>query len=172
MLTDGPAYEAGQRAQRIRRTARLLSTYLAEESDPEVWHHRELAALRAKLPEAGLDEVEQALGRLSPRRRRFDPSEVEAQPYREALDKRADLLLQEGQLAEGAEVLHERVQRCPTSAARLSYGAVLHKLGRVPEAMEQYSRVPFYDSYRHFNCAASSWREERPDEGGTCSCAS
>ena len=121
ILGDGsPCEAAPQRAQRIRRAARLLSTYLAEESEPEVWRecNDELAALRSKLPAAEMDEVERARGRLSPRRRRFDPSEVEAQPYREALDKRAAELAQEGRLAESAEVLSERIQRCPTSAAR------------------------------------------------------
>lgn len=30
--------------------------------------------------------------------------------------------------------------------------------------MDQYSRVPFYDSYRHFNAAAASWQLQRPEE--------
>ena len=158
--------EPEQRAQRIRRTARLLSTYLAEEGDPEVLRQvaAELHDLQVKLPAQETNPLNRSRARLSPRRRRYDPSDPQAQPYLQALDQEAEQLTEQSRLAEGAEVLAERVKRCPTAEARLAYGALLLKLGRGEEAVEQFGRVADCYGARHYNCAAVSWSRNKPEE--------
>lgn len=155
-----------RRAQRIRRTARLLSTYLAEESDPEVLRKvaPELHDLQVKLPVPESTPLSRSRARLSPRRRRYDPSDPQAQAYLQALDQEADHLTEQARIQEGAEVLAERVRLCPTADARLAYGALLQQLGRPKEAEGQYERVPPCHAARHYNCAALYWASNKREE--------
>lgn len=102
-----------------------------------------------------------ARSRLSPRRRRMDPTEPTALPYVEATHRLAEYLVTQGRLLESAEVFEQLV--CSTSKTQLAYGAVLHKLGRRQEALEQYSRVPRAFAYRHYNAASACWEEGCPE---------
>ena len=180
-----------QRAERIRRATRSLLAMLAEEEDPEVLSQaavdlsqlqarlsgpeefeeplaladRELERGSLKTAEAGLrDLVKVTASRLSPRRRRFEPTEVKAQPYLRALDGLGKTLHYQDRLEECAQVMAERVKRCPTSRARLFYGSLLQRLGRNAEASQQYAWASKGEAFRHYNAASVSWQDGRHDE--------
>lgn len=74
---------------------------------------------------------------LPPGRRAFDPSETTARPYLEALDDLATRLRGQGQLAESAEILKQRLDGCADETAYLEYGASSKaaSLGRSGEAL-------------------------------------
>ena len=158
------------RAERIRRATRALLTLLAEGENPgEVAGELELLRVRlsvAPAKQAGTETEEnlreQVLatrGHISARRRRLDPTEAMARPYIDATNRLANFLIRQNRPQESAEILEQRVSLCPTADARLTYGAVLHRLGRRTEALEQYSLVPKGLAYRHYNSAAACWGE-------------
>ena len=171
LLTDLEVKPA-RGAERIRRATRTLLRLLAEE-DAETLRDvaGDLQMLQARLDgtkpsedsEQGLrSQALAARSRLSPRRRRFDLTEATALPHVQASYRLADFLARQGRLQESAEMFEQIV--CPTMATRLAHGAVLHKLGRRAEALEQYSQVPRLFAYRHYNSASACWEEGRPEE--------
>ncbi len=166
-LLEGTEFESQRRAQRLRKAIRSLLRLLADEDDPDVVNDiaADIDMLRTRLDSDGPGQsghsqevVEQLRSQLPPRRRRFDPGEVKAQPYLRAVEQLSEALERQDRLAEAVEVMEERVRACPTPQARLAYGALLQKVGRGLEATEQYARVPNWEADRHYNSAAASWQ--------------
>jgi len=161
----GPARPAENRSEKVSRAARALVTLLAEcpEMGPE---SPELDVLRTRLQKLegldGLARVRSLRSRYSLRRRCFE--RIEAPDYLDGLDRAADQLLQQGRLLEGLQVLSEGVRAQPTSVRRLNYGALLQRLGRLPEAADQYSRTGPELPSKHYNLAAVEWLHGRPQQ--------
>ena len=184
---------ASERAERLRRATRALLTMLAEEDDPQVLDslrgdldelgtrigapareriEEQLAEADLQLAEGKLDEAERGFrelvqvtrSRLPPRRRRLDPSEPEVANYLRSVERLHEILEKKGRLAEGAEVVAEAVERCPTPQGRLTYGWLLQRLGRPQQALEQYARVPMREAERHYNSASACWQSGDYDE--------
>jgi len=147
-------------SERARKAVRALLDWLSEEPDPQVLAP-ELAALRGRLEEVvqvDATPLSRTRSVLPTRRRRFDPSDGKAQPYLRSLDRLAEEARQQGREHEEARILEERVKACPDSQARLQYGALLQKLGRHDEAIEQYQRLPDGEGHRHYNLASACWQ--------------
>ena len=179
-LLAGIEVKPARGAERIRRATRTLLRLLAEENADTLSvvsgelqtlkarlcqtaeSHEQASEIQAETEEKLRSQALAARSRLSPRRRRLDPTEATALPHVIATYRLADFLSRQGRLQESAEVFEQLV--CPTAATRLAYGAVLHKLGRRAEALEQYSRVPRAFAYRHYNSASACWEEGRPEE--------
>lgn len=183
VLVHPPAAKSADQARptpavaRIRRALQKLLTALENQGRPEVLAQLgpEIGELEARLFQTagGLDEdSEEGLARrqlrearrnLPPGRRIFDPGDVQAQPYLHALDRLSAWLAGQGRLEESAVLLAERLQACPAGPGRAAYGAVLQRLGRFGEALEQYETLPNREAVRHYNVASIHWQEQQPE---------
>lgn len=186
-----PRSQPKSSVESIRGLVRTLLTKLAEEDDEEVFHEvagdlQQLVArisppdaegLRAEAEalmsqgdfeaaEANLDQiVVAARAALPARRQSFDASDPKAQAYLGGLELLAEALLKQNLWQDAAVVFEERVRHTPTPLAScLTYGALLQRLGRREEALEQYSALPNSEAIRHYNVASVHWQGGRADD--------
>lgn len=120
-------------------------------------------------PKSGQFEAELMLyhSRLSPRRRRFDPSDPIVRPYCETLDRVLEDLKWKGQIEACCELLKRRIECCPEPESWLEYGAILQRMGRYDEASAAYERLPNRDFRKHYNLASVSFAQGQPEEAFT-----
>jgi len=166
--------EVPHRVARLRSQIRSLTEVLASETDSQVLEqiHDQLIPLRTQLEQLGArfnrepdyKEVDRARAQLPSRRKVFSEHDPEATDYLRALDDLEQSLDSQGELAECAKVLAERVRCCPSPQSRARYGSVLQRSGRIREAIEQYEFIPTKDATRYYNLASAFYREGRIEE--------
>lgn len=148
-----------RRRDQLEKMAAALLRLLAEGEVPTP----SLELLRLRLSGEGGEASQRERSRLSPRRKRFDPTEEEARPYLRALEEEAVGL--QGQGSACLEVRRERAQTCRDLQGHTDYAWELGRQGRWGLGAEAMLELPLGDAWSNFNRAALGWQQ---GELGSC----